>query len=131
MSSCGLTASEGQRFNRKWRKERDAGHIIMKNTKTASEAAGQTPPTTWMELVSLLGFVRLAFISCICVAALFHKVTFCCVINWIPGALPELCCALISFRTAVEPFLLPIWDRRLEHNEVVPAGQCQKGRAIG
>lgn len=44
MSSCELKASEGQRFNRKWRKERDAGHIHLKSMKAASEAAGQTPP---------------------------------------------------------------------------------------
>lgn len=44
MSSCGLKASEGQRFIRKQGQERHAGHNILKNMKTASEATGQTPP---------------------------------------------------------------------------------------
>lgn len=95
MSSCGLNSSEGQSFNRKWRKERDEGHIIPKNMKTASEATGQIPPMEFPAaaadwLSSLLVFFRIAFISCICVAALFYKVIFCHMVNWIPGAFPEL-----------------------------------------
>lgn len=108
MSSCGLKASEGQRFNRKWREERDAGHILLESMKAASEAAGQTPPVALagllMELVSLLVIFRIAFTLCICFAALVYKVIYTCVVNWIPGTFPELCWTLISFRTAVEPF---------------------------
>lgn len=75
-----------------------------------------------LELGLLLVF---SFISHSCVPALL----LCAKLDaW---SVPRLCRILISFRTAVEPFLLPIWDRRLEHNEAVPAVRCQKGRAIG
>lgn len=90
MSSCGLKASEGQRFNRKWRKERGAGHSILKNMETASEAAGQTPPMVLTAAAECAGFAARVFpyrfhMACICVAARFYKVVFCCVVNWIPG----------------------------------------------
>lgn len=98
-----LKASEGQRFNRKWRKERDADHIIVKNEKTAGEATGHTPPimlTTvlgwWggaqlllVELVPLLVFFLVPSIPQFFFLCFFYKVIFCCVVNWIPGAFPD------------------------------------------
>lgn len=141
MSSCGLKASEGQRFKRKQGKERGCRpyyseeHEDSQWGNRSDTTYGASNRCWWSCFRCLCSSVSLSYGAFVWLLFFFfflsNKVIFCCVVNWIPGAFPELCCTLISFRTAVEPFLLPIWDRRLEHNEVEPAGQRQKGWAIG
>ncbi len=45
MSSCEVDGSEGPKFNRKWRKEKDADHITPKNEDMANEATENMPTT--------------------------------------------------------------------------------------
>lgn len=45
MSSCELDGSEGPKFNRKCRKEKDADHISFKNEDTANESFENIPMT--------------------------------------------------------------------------------------
>lgn len=45
MSSCELDGSEGPKFNRKCRKEKDADHISFKNEDTANESFENIPTT--------------------------------------------------------------------------------------